>query len=57
MKEPVLRPGTVMLEETKDWQLPWQWVTRLPGDYGTVIASFPTEAAARLYGRREGWCG
>lgn len=56
MKEPTLRPGTVMLEQAKDWQLPWQWVTRLPGDYGTVIASFATEAAARTYGRREGWC-
>lgn len=46
-----------MLEQTRDCQIPWQWVTRLPGDYGTVIVSFPTEAAARVYGRREGWCG
>ena len=57
MPEPPLRPGTIMLVERRgDPQVPWQWETRLPGDFGTIIASFATEAAARVYGRRQGWC-
>ena len=55
--KPILIPGTVMLVQSRDWQLPWHWETRLPGDLGTVIASFPTEIAALEYGRRNGWCG
>lgn len=55
--EPILVPGTVMLVQSRDWQLPWHWETRLPGDLGTVVASFADEIAAREYGRRNGWCG
>lgn len=46
----------MLVERRGDPQVPWQWETRLPGDFGTIIASFATEAAARVYGRRQGWC-
>ena len=54
--EPILIPGTVMLVQSRDWQLPWHWETRLPNELGTVIVSFPNEAEARQYGRVRGWC-
>ncbi|MGE0716712.1 MAG: hypothetical protein AB7P02_14830 [Alphaproteobacteria bacterium] len=48
-----LGPTDVALEEMLREDPRWQWRTRVCRTY---LAGFPTQDAARAYGRREGWC-
>lgn len=39
------------------WQATKPWLDALTGELTGYLAGFPSEGAARAYGRRLGWCG
>ena len=44
------------LEIRWQWAAKESWIDSISREYTDYLAGFRTEAGAREYGRREGWC-